>query len=128
MPPANQNMTPYQRKRQAIEKSLVHRAQLRRKYFKMLEKENLSVPAKPEHDADSKNTMTHKDRMELVKQRKLRKIQEQKDELEKQKRDKVERAQVRQKHRISMQKHTAKGQPSMGPRINRLLDKIRQEQ
>lgn len=93
----------------------------------MLEKENLSAPPKPEHDTERKRIMTHKERMEIVKERKLRKIQEQKEKIQQEEKQKVERAQIRQKHRQSMQKHTTKGQPVMGARINRLLDKIQQE-
>jgi hypothetical protein len=99
----------------------------------MLEKEGESVPSKEQPKSDDENQSKPQDkpknfaeRTKLIKERKQRKQNERQEMVKKSLEERQEKDHIRQKHRKQMSKHTNKGQPVMGPRINRLLDKIRQ--
>ncbi|GEQ69057.1 hypothetical protein JCM33374_g2728 [Metschnikowia sp. JCM 33374] len=184
-------------KSQEIKRSLVHRARLRKNYFKLLEKEGLpaghehtgtdeGATDKPEADAASsdeesgsgsgpdeqypneergepqlseadsgsgsgsarkrhgaplppqkdipktrevvpkRKPLNFAERAKLAKERKeqkreeeLRRVQERRRRLEQSQRE-------REQKKLSLSKRTRRGQPVMGPKINDLLDKIRQ--
>lgn len=117
-----------------IKKALVHRARIRKNYFKLLDKEGIPVDKKgvDEVNGDEAKTRQNKpmnfsDRSKMVKQRKeekrkleLQKIQERKQEIAKKDNERI-------KKRERVEKKTSRGQPLMGPRINNLLDKIRKD-
>lgn len=160
-------------KSREIKKSLVHRARLRKNYFKLLEKEgestsndlvegdekraaeedsgdddesgsegedgtsqpgnrvkrNAPLPPQraPPPERRQKKPTNFAERSKLAKQKKeerrLKKIEEvraRRQILEKQTRD-------REKRKESLSKRTRSGQPLMGPRINNLLDKIKED-
>lgn len=155
-----------------IQRSLTHRARLRKAYFKMLEQEGETVPEKDkknvtekedkesdsedEEDGDNEekedlqaedesngqdffdesekpeprneepSKQTFKDRMRIKKERK-KTIREQRAKmLEAKKQEHERREELRLKHKKQMTKYTPRGQPVMGSRINRLLDKIKE--
>jgi hypothetical protein len=117
-----------------IKKALVHRARIRKNYFKLLDKEGIPIDKKgvDEVNGDEAKTKQNKpmnfsDRSKMVKQRKeenrkleLQKIQERKQEIAKKDNERI-------KKRERVEKKTSRGQPLMGPRINNLLDKIRKD-
>ncbi|ODV69062.1 rRNA processing [Hyphopichia burtonii NRRL Y-1933] len=114
-------------KSREIKKSLVHRARLRKNYFKLLEKEGESTPNDLVEERRQKKPTNFAERSKLAKQKKeerrLKKIEEvraRRQILEKQTRD-------REKRKESLSKRTRSGQPLMGPRINNLLDKIKED-
>ncbi|KAA8897710.1 hypothetical protein TRICI_006673 [Trichomonascus ciferrii] len=153
-----------------IQRSLTHRARLRKAYFKMLEREGEAIPEKnekvtekddkedSESDAegaeDNENRemkyddesggqevseegetprndervkqQTFKDRMRIKKERKNAQREQRAKILEARKQDQKRREELRLKHKKQMTKYTPRGQPVMGSRINRLLDKIRE--
>ncbi|CAG88126.2 DEHA2E13354p [Debaryomyces hansenii CBS767] len=136
-------------KSKEIKKSLVHRARLRKNYFKLLEKEginhepeqngdesaesqNKSEEFKRSHIPDSRNQPSKrpmnfaerakiaKERKEHSRQAKLKSIQDRRETIEK-------KSKERERRKDNLSKKTKSGQPLMGPRINNLLDKIKKD-
>lgn len=108
-------------KSQEIKRSLVHRARLRKNYFKLVDKHKPEIPTneapKPKPD--------YLQRSNLIKQRKEQKRQEilENIQIKKQRIEKVNR----QRERLAkkLERRTKSGQPLMGPRVTKLLDKIK---
>lgn len=135
-------------KSKEIKKSLVHRARLRKNYFKLLEKEGINH--EPEQNDDeraesqkseelrgpripnsrrqpSKKPMNFAERAKIAKERKehsrqakLKSIQDRRENIEK-------KSKERERRKDNLSKKTKSGQPLMGPRINNLLDKIKKD-
>lgn len=120
-------------KNKEIKKSLVHRARLRKNYFKLLDKEQPQRRQQNEDTGDEdipqeKQQLSYAEKAQIVKERKeqnrkekLARIQERKNNIER-----SEKKRERTKEKIS--RTNKYGQPKMGPRINNLLDKIKKEQ
>lgn len=70
--------------------------------------------------------MTYGERTELIKKRKQDQREEKEAYFNKRKEEHNKRELKRVRHKQQMTKFTARGQPMMGPRINRLLDKIKE--
>ncbi|OBA22805.1 rRNA-processing protein FYV7 [Metschnikowia bicuspidata var. bicuspidata NRRL YB-4993] len=135
-------------KNQEIKRSLVHRARLRKSYFKLLEKEGIPAGqeypglasaaeedprkgarddrhAKTDGSSDDEKQLNFAERAKLARERKeqkredeLRRVQERRQKIEQSQKD-------REKKKLSLQQRTRRGQPVMGPKISDLLDKIR---
>lgn len=111
-------------KTQEIKRSLVHKSRLKKSYFKLLEQEGESVPEKQSRSDDKKQldfterAKLAKERKERDRQQRLLQVQEKRGAIEKARKKRVEL-------RNSLTKKTKTGQPSMGPKISNLLDKIR---
>ncbi|PSK40958.1 hypothetical protein C7M61_000625 [Candidozyma pseudohaemuli] len=155
-------------KNQEIKRSLVHRARLRKQYFKLLEEEG-EVPSHEKGDnKDQKDDVSDQSKsdesdndaqhskvkqkaslppqqappkvttqrkplnfQERAKLAKERKEQQREDKLQrvKDRRRAIEQKQMeREKKKESLSRRTKSGQPVMGPKINDLLDKIRNNQ
>lgn len=154
-------------KNQEIKRSLVHRARLRKNYFKLLESEDQTrapsgATAENNQDGNSgsgeesetnettarklaplppqrapppqrnlpkpqpKRAVNFAERAKLAKERKekerdekIRRVQERRQALEQQNKQ-------RERKKESLSRKTKTGQPVMGPKINDLLDKIKQ--
>lgn len=163
-------------KNQEIKRSLVHRARLRKNYFKLLESEGQTTPeSQKEKQSDEDNEENNdsgsesesekeelpetsvskikssgplppqrgpparaqpkpqpkkvinfaeraklaKERKEREREEKLRRVRERRQALEQKNKE-------RERKKESLSKRTKTGQPVMGPKINDLLDKIRQ--
>lgn len=137
------------KKRQDIEKSLTHRANIKRKYFKLLEKEGEAVPEKKSNKSEKKVTdiskdddkkkfeseteepkdrmMTYSERAQLVKERKKEQRKEAIDRIEAQRKQIEEEKANRAKIKKRLERKNKYGQPKMAPRINNLLDKIKKD-
>ncbi|CUM46266.1 rRNA-processing protein FYV7 [Debaryomyces fabryi] len=136
-------------KSKEIKKSLVHRARLRKNYFKLLEKEGINhEPEQNESESTvnqnksedlersgisnsrnqpSKRPMNFAERAKIAKERKeqnrqakLKSIQDRRETIEK-------KSKERERRKDTLSKKTKSGQPLMGPRINNLLDKIKKD-
>lgn len=70
--------------------------------------------------------MTYAERAALIKARKQEKRVAREAYSEKRREEHERREGLRQTHKRQMTKYTSRGQPKMGPRINRLLDKIKE--
>lgn len=139
-------------KNKEIKRSLVHRARLRKNYFKLLEKDQKENPQKediqkedtqepethnePKHSDDQeystpnqqKKPISYAERAKLVKERKE---QKRKDALRvvQERRQNIEKSKLaRERNKEKLNQKTKYGQPLMGPRINNLLDKIKKDQ
>lgn len=137
-----------------IKRALIHRARLRKNYFKLLENEGEDVPAKPTYERDGgrsytkeysteerkekeekndgsldeppRKPLTFQERMEIKKERKQRQRQEKLEKTRLNLKTMKEKEHQRKKNTESLKdSRTRKGQPLMGPRINNLLDKIK---
>lgn len=73
----------------------------------------------------AKKGVTHADRLNLIKDRKKHRKEELESKYKQMKEEREEKEQKRQKHRQQMNQFTKRGQPKMGPRINKLLDQIK---
>lgn len=123
-------------KSKEIKKSLVHKARLRKNYYKLLEKEGQAVPEKRGSTGDNNdNEDVNKQRKpmnyaERAKKTKELKEQRRKDKLEaiREKKQIMEaKAKERERRLERVSQKTTRGQPLMGPRINNLLDKIKKD-
>lgn len=130
-----------------IKKSLTHRARLRKNYFKLLDKEGIPVEKLngsrvPGDDTEVGDTgykegdtrkeeqrkpMNFAERAKIAKERKEanRKEKLQSIKAKRATMDQKSRERVLKKERLSKKSRT--GQPLMGPRINNLLDKIKND-
>ncbi|EGV63476.1 rRNA-processing protein fyv7 [Yamadazyma tenuis] len=137
-------------KSKEIKRSLVHRARLRKNYFKLIEKEGgrpstdpvdelKKEPTKgenthretkgPRHERNDvkKSNLTYYEKSQLIKQRKEEKRQAILQDV-RERRDKIEKSnQQRDRMKEKLSQKTKHGQPLMGPRINNLLDKIKKD-
>lgn len=114
-------------KRKTIEKSLTHGSNVRRAYFKMLEREGEKIPEREEkvEKEEEQGQTAHPDRQKLIKKVTKKQRRQQEYEREKKRRQEIqEKLELRNKNKKQMSKVTKTGQPKMGPRINRLLDKL----
>ena len=137
-------------KSKEIKKSLVHRARLRKNYFKLLEKEGIKddepeqivqgneeyknrsddskIESRPRPRTENiKKPMNFAERANIAKERKeqnrqakLKSIQDRREGIEK-------KFKERERRKDNLSKKTKTGQPLMGPRINNLLDKIKKD-
>lgn len=137
-------------KSKEIKKSLVHRARLRKNYFKLLKNEgidkdtpnqdeqgdqNVNDPQNDNQEGqkksssldNKKNPVNFAERARIAKERKeqnreakLKSIQNRRENIEK-------KSKERERRKDTMSKKTRTGQPLMGPRINNLLDKIKKD-
>lgn len=120
-------------KNQEIKKSLVHRARLRKQYFKELKKEGEAIPEKEfkkdrqSRETESKPRPDFRERAEIAKQRKelARKEREMKRQEYIKNGEKKRAERERKKEQLSQKTRT--GQPLMGPRIANLLEKIQND-
>lgn len=104
---------------------MIHKARLRKHYYKELERSGEAVPEKQEKKQEEKSSF--KDRVKLVKERKQQARQD-KDESKKERERMIEKKQqdrLKKKERLSSKTRT--GQPLMGPRIENLLEKIKKD-
>ncbi|CEP22749.1 rRNA-processing protein FYV7 [Cyberlindnera jadinii] len=119
-------------KNREIRQALTHKARLKRKYLKELERSGESVPDKEEvhrhrvvREADKGPSF--QERQQIAKERKkfLRELRE------KEKKQRMETVQLkreaRDKKKELLSQKTRTGQPLMGPRINNLLEKIQKQ-
>ncbi|RLV95129.1 rRNA-processing protein FYV7 [Spathaspora sp. JA1] len=116
-----------------IKRALVHRARIRKNYFKLLKQEGEEDEQEQEHQQKRKplppqnKPINFAERAKLAKERKEEARKAKLAEI-KQKREKLElNKKQREIKKNRMAKHTSTGQPLMGPRINNLLDKIRND-
>ncbi|CDK25795.1 unnamed protein product [Kuraishia capsulata CBS 1993] len=112
-----------------IKRSLTHKSNLRKNYFKLLEREGEQLPERDQEQAsESKPTLTYQERAKLARERKERKRQDKiettKRNLQDAKRKRIEREQKKEK---LLKAKTKTGQPLMGPRISNLLEKIKKD-
>ncbi|CCH41249.1 rRNA-processing protein [Wickerhamomyces ciferrii] len=140
-PPYNKNFkskNPYINRKESksieIKKSLVHRARLRKQYFKELKEQGEEVPEKQETSDRNRDRsqyqpkLDYKERAEIAKKRKEEARKER--ELKRQESIKIsEKKKIeRERKKDQLSKKTRSGQPLMGPRIANLLDKIKNDQ
>ncbi|EGW32073.1 uncharacterized protein SPAPADRAFT_55609 [Spathaspora passalidarum NRRL Y-27907] len=115
-----------------IKRALVHRARIRKNYFKLLKEEGRPDPQETQQEQQQqvepkKKPVNFAERAQLAKQRK-EEARAQKLQQVKEKREKLElKKKEREMKKAGFSKHTRTGQPLMGPRINNLLDKIRND-
>lgn len=104
----------------------MHRARIRKNYFKLLEKGGESVPEKKSKTAAAP-IVTYQDRINKTKQRRLDKRKSQFEEATQRVEEIDRKKQERQKRKDRFSQKTQRGQPLMGPRISGLLEKIQED-
>lgn len=123
-----------------IQKSLTKKARLRKGYLKALKEEGYSIPDKRPTSIPNKpsknlngeeNRRNFEQKKEIIQQRK----KSHRDALEERKKNDFsklkeakEKLQEREKRRVKLAKRTKSGQPLMGPRIEDLLSKIKEDE
>lgn len=135
--PRDARVNPWKNRKESksreISRLLTHRAHLRKKYFKMIEKEDPgSAPVdgrkseRSSFEPNEKPKLNFAERAKMAKERKerqrkekLQSIREQRENADKKKKD-------REAQKAVLAQKTRTGQPLMGPRINSLLDKIKE--
>lgn len=155
-------------KNQEIKRSLVHRARLRKQYFKLLEEEGEAPPASskekrtgdseaddsqtddsdeldkekssvklkaplppqraPPKSAPKRKPLNFQERAKLAKDRKEHQREEKLRQVQERRRAIEQKQKERERKKVSLSRKTKSGQPVMGPKINDLLDKIRNNQ
>lgn len=160
-------------KNQEIKRSLVHRARLRKQYFKLLEEEGEAAPrpedsenrdglsdGSEEENSDSdegsdtprensssvkhkaplppqkappkvepkKKPMNFTERAKVAKERKEHQREEKLRRVQERIRNIEQKQKERERRKESLSRRTKSGQPVMGPKINNLLDKIKNNQ
>lgn len=159
-------------KSKEIKRSLVHRARLRKNYFKLLDKEG--IPHEREGEKSDENgenegenasdevldddkaspgrrkplplqdslpkrmpraspqatrkPLNFAERARIAKERKEQRRQEKLEQVQARRKTLERKSEERERKKQRLLKRTKTGQPLMGPRINNLLDKIRQNQ
>lgn len=141
-------------KNQEIKRSLVHRARLRKNYFKLLEEEGEVPPQEEgeENDASDREEPSSRSRAPLPPQKapkrappqkaqpkpmnfaeRAKLAKERKDDVRKQQLNRVQerrrtlevKNKERERRKESLSQKTRTGQPVMGPKISNLLEQIR---
>lgn len=154
-------------KNQEIKRSLVHRARLRKQYFKLLEeegerpshekgdnhekdatsnqydsnesdddvqhskvkqKESLPPQQAPPKVTSQRKPLNFQERAKLAKERKEQQREEKLQRVKDRRRAFEQKQKEREKKKESLSRRTKSGQPVMGPKINNLLDRIRNNQ
>ncbi|KAG0678559.1 rRNA-processing protein fyv7 [Kluyveromyces marxianus] len=122
-----------------IQKNLTKKARLKKGYLKVLKEEGYAVPEKPQaekHDRASmheKKELNKKKVKEQKEEHKLRKrsAKEKERAFREQEIERIKLAKQKQQQREDrakrLLKKTRRGQPIMGPKINDLLDKIKND-
>lgn len=110
----------------------MHKARLRKNYFKELKKEGQAVPEKQSRaDRDDTNQgkkqLTFQERAKIAKERKEATKKKRAEALDEKKRISKEREEARQRQKERISQKTRTGQPLMGPRIENLLEKIKKD-
>lgn len=95
-------------------------------FFKTDTKEKKKEAPNPVKKQTEKKPFTHTDRLKLIKERKKNQREEYENRQKNKLKEKEEKESLRIKHKKQMNQFTKKGQPKMGPRINRLLDQIKE--
>ncbi|AOA64961.1 18S rRNA maturation protein [Komagataella phaffii] len=141
------------KKSEDIKRSLVHRARLRKKYFKILQQDdeqaettssaNTGVIVNDPHadkvqeerqehrEALHNDNLKHPDRLSYQERLKMAKERKEHRRIEKIERTRIQLDQIKQKklsresRKEIFSKRTRTGQPMMGPRIGNLLEKIK---
>jgi hypothetical protein len=120
-------------KSREISRLLTHRAHLRKKYFKMIEKEDPgSAPddgrnaEKSSFEAKEKPKLNFAERAKMAKERKERQRKEKLQSIREQRENTEKKKKEREAQKAVLAQKTRTGQPLMGPRINSLLDKIKE--
>jgi flagellar biosynthesis GTPase FlhF len=116
-------------KNREIKKALVHRARIRKNYFKLLEKEGIDNEKNTDinHDKPKNKPLNFAERAQKVKQRKQEKRKSDLEQVQERRKQIVKKESERLKRKERIEKRTTRGQPLMGPRINNLLDKIKKD-
>lgn len=142
MAPPSTRLNPWKNRKESkareISRLLTHRAQLRKKYFKMVEKEDAisgPVPGDEQADRDVKEPKEHKEkpkfnfaeRAKIAKERKERQRKEKLQNIRDQRENADRKRKERETKKTVLSQRTKTGQPLMGPRINSLLEKIRED-
>lgn len=151
-----QKKNPYTDRREfkskEIKKSLIHRARLRKNYFKILEKEGITETNNNENKEEekgeekagnrdvyenkytdsrdaqnSKKPMNFAERSKMAKERKEQARQDKLKSIQDRKETIEKKSRERERRKENLTKKTKSGQPLMGPRINSLLDKIKKD-
>lgn len=142
-------------KNQEIKRSLVHRARLRKNYFKLLDKEGELPPQEDENEeseeeagtgrlkkplppqrapppqrnppqrAPERKPLNFAERAKLAKERKEQIKTEQLQKVQERRRNLDEKNRQRERKKESLSKRTKSGQPAMGPKISNLLEQIK---
>jgi hypothetical protein len=116
-----------------IRQALTHKARLRKKYIKELEKSGESIPDKEsrqqrERKSDDKlNRPSFQERQQIAKERK-KQLREERENQKMERQEMVEKKRKdRERKKEQLSQTTRTGQPLMGPRITNLLEKIEKE-
>ncbi|CDO92914.1 unnamed protein product [Kluyveromyces dobzhanskii CBS 2104] len=123
-----------------IEKNLTKKARLKKGYLKALKDEGYAVPDKPKYEKYDKSTTDAKKALNKQKVRDQKEEHRQRKRTQKEKEQsfkeqEIRRIQVskdkqvdREKRAKKLTQRTRRGQPVMGPKINDLLDKIKNDE
>lgn len=132
-------------KAREIQKNITKRTRLKKNYFKALKSEGYAVPEKNDSDSKQEKTKSSKQyreeqkqsgrqKLQNVKNAKVQKMKDQKIDKETKRLQQLERIEIsKEKYRQRGKKterltqKTRSGQPLMGPRIENLLDKIKND-
>lgn len=126
-----------------IQKNITKRTRLKKNYFKALKSEGYSVPEKSNNASRERKSSKQykeeqrnhaKDKLQSAKQDKLQRIKDQKQKREQKRFEQLEKIKIskdkyqqRGKKSERLTQKTRTGQPLMGPRIENLLDKIKND-
>ena len=132
----NQNRKKFTReyKVKEIQRSITKKTRLRKEYLKALKDEGYAVPEKEPKTVAKESVRKIKEARAIEGKKKLdeKKERMQKDELNKQRNEQLERIRVskekfqrREDRKKKLTQRTRTGQPLMGPKIEDLLDKIK---
>ncbi|QLG72890.1 hypothetical protein HG535_0D05990 [Zygotorulaspora mrakii] len=123
-----------------IRRSLTKKARLKKGYLKALKEEGYSIPEKQpklitgekaRQNDSHEGKMKWDGKVQIKKQRKKlqRDLLEERGKKEAQKvKENKERLETREKRKVNMTKRTRSGQPLMGPKIEDLLSKIKDDE
>ncbi|KAL7666456.1 rRNA-processing protein FYV7 [[Candida] zeylanoides] len=130
-----------------IKKSLTHRARLRKNYFKLLDKEGIPVEkrngsgvseddtevgelghrAREPRMEERRKPMNFAERAKIAKERKEATRKEKLQSIKAKRATMEHKSRERELKKERLSKKSRTGQPLMGPRINNLLDKIKND-
>jgi hypothetical protein len=117
-----------------IRQALTHKARLRKKYIKELEKSGESIPDKESRQQQRERINDNEvkrpsfqERQQIAKERK-KQLREEREKQNMERQEMVEKKRKdRERKKDQLSQTTRTGQPLMGPRISNLLEKIEKE-
>lgn len=120
-------------KQREIRRALTERGNMKRKYLRALKEEGMGEreerrEERRERPAETAPVLTYAERRQKAKDHRQKAYREKRQREEQVKAEREKKVKKRETDRKKLDRRTSRGQPLMGPRIEKMLEKIRNGQ